>query len=139
MGYVLIANTLVELLETISDLAVVYDHDPDELKEYPAATVQAGGHQNRFHDTAANDRSFSFIIRAYERLATGEGGAEDPTAEASLRSLADQIIAVLEANVTITGVWEIAQPTSAIFLKDKREVPVQIFELTVSIRSRVLR
>lgn len=133
MGYVSIANQLVTLLQQITDLAVVYDYDEPDLKQFPAATVQAQGHQNRFHDTAANDRRYEFLIRLYYRL------DNDQDAETILRSLTDQVIAKLEANVSVSGVWEIAEPSSGLFLKDKRENPVQIVELTVSLRSRVLR
>jgi hypothetical protein len=133
MGYVSIANKLVALLEEITDFSVVYDHDVPQLAGFPAATVQAASHQNTFHDTAANSRTYTFLIRLFYRLDV------DQDAETILRDLADQVIAKLEQNVTVAGVWEIAQPTSGVFVKDKREVDVQIVELSVAIRSRVLR
>lgn len=133
MGYVSIAAKLVELLQEITDLAVVYDYDPEKLEQFPAATITAQGHQNSFLDTAANDRRFSFLIRLFYRLDV------DQDAETTLRDLTDQVIAKLEANVVVQGVWDMAMPTEATFLKDKREVDVEIVELTVAIRSRVLR
>lgn len=133
MNYTTIATKLVALLQEITDLAVVFDHDPDELKQFPAATVQAQGHQNRFHDTASNDRAFTFLIKLFYRLDSNQD------AETILHSLTDQVIAKLEANVSLPGVWDIAQPTSTVFLKDKREVPVQIVELSVSLHARLLR
>ena len=92
-------------------------------------------HGARLRELAASGRGFGIVAGT----GTGKTLAVRPIAETILRDLADKLIVKLEANVTVAGVWEIAQPTNGVFLKDKRETDVQIFELTVQVRSRVLR
>jgi len=65
MGYVTIAAKLGQLLNEMTDFAMVYDFDKPELGQYPAATVQAASHQDCFNDTAANDFAFTFLIRIF--------------------------------------------------------------------------
>jgi hypothetical protein len=48
------------------------------------------------------------------------------------------VIATLEANITVAGVWDIAQPVSASWTYDP-DNPVRIVEITASIAKRVLR
>jgi hypothetical protein len=117
MGYVTIATRLVSLLGEISGLTA-YDHEPKELGSYPCATVQAAGHRNRFNDTAANLRQYSFAIRLFYD---------------------DRIPLDLEANVVAAGVWDLTQPTEAVWLFAEREVPVRIAEITIDIKVRVNR
>jgi hypothetical protein len=133
MGYVAIANKLVELIDEVTEVEQVYNHEPSEIETYPAATVQAIGHRDRFNDTASNIRSFTFLIRLYYRADV------DQDAETILRTVADAVIAKLEANVTVAGVWDIARPTESTWRWGEREVPQRIVELTVSIEQRVNR
>lgn len=133
MGYVSIGNKLKDLLDTLTDLKAVYNYDPNELGIYPSATIEALAHQNTAYDTAANNRTYTFVIRLFYRT------DEDADAESILRDLADQVIDVLEQNVTVAGVWEILRQTNAQWIHAQREVPVRVCELTVEIRSRELR
>lgn len=132
MGYEAISEKIVELLETIEGLTV-YDHEPRTLGSFPCATVQAAGHRNRFHDTAANARQFSFAIRLFY------DDKVPRDAETILRAYADQVIQILEANVTVPGVWDVAQPTEAVWRFAEREIPVRIAEITADFRVRVNR
>src|SRR4051812_45171191 len=108
MGYTTIATKLVSLLGEISGLTV-YDHEPKALGSYPCATVQAAGHRNRFNDTAANLRQYSFAIRLFYDDRTPQD------AETILRSFVDQVVTKLESNVVVPGVWDLAQPTEAVW------------------------
>jgi hypothetical protein len=71
MTYTGIRAKIIELLEAISELAEVIDHELDSLTKYPAATVEAASHQDSFYDTAANRRAFSFPIRCSYLLSSG--------------------------------------------------------------------
>lgn len=133
MGYTSIGSQLKTILDGVTGFEVVYGYDPDELKDYPAATIQAVSHLNEFLDTAANSRRYTFLIRLFYRL------DDDQDAESILRGLADDVIEAIEQNVTVAGVWEIARPTSAQWTHAQREVPVRVCELTVEIQSRVIR
>ena len=133
MGYVTIANKLTELVDQIEGIEAVYDHNPNELEVYPSATITAVGHRNGFQDTAANTRTFTFLIRLFYRLDA------DQDAETILRDLTDKVIEKLEANVVVQDVWDIAQPTEGVFRSGEREVPVLVSEITVNIKQRALR
>ena len=133
MGYVSIANKLVELIDEVTEIEPVYNHEPSAIEVYPAAVVQAAGPRDRFNDTASNIRSFTFIVRLFYSADV------DQDAETILRDVADKVIAKLEANVTGAGVWDIARPTEATWRWAEREIPQRIVELTVSIEQRVNR
>ncbi len=133
MGYVAIGTQLKTILDSVEGIEQVYDHDPDGLAKYPAATVQALSHTNSFADTAANIRRYSFLIRLFYRL------DDDQDAELILRNLADLTLQALEENVTVSGVWDILRPTGATWTHVQRELPVRVCEITVEIESRELR
>lgn len=132
MSYVSILAKLIELLDTIAEIEQLSSYQPDTIQTYPAAVVTAAGHQDRFHDTAANIRAFTFTVRLYYRTDT------EQDAESILQDLADKVIATLEANVTAAGVWDIARPTGASWTYDP-DNPIRIVEITVSIEKRVVR
>lgn len=135
MTYTGIRTKIIELLGTIPEIAVVVDHDPDNLAKYPAVTVEAASHQDSFYDTAANQRAFSFIIRCFYPISSGR----DQSAETRLIATVDAIVTTLEATVSVPGVWEIARPTRAVWSKDEREMPVRFCEITFTVESRVNR
>ncbi len=133
MGYLTITTKIVELLETITELAVVYDHNPNTLEEFPAATVTALGHKNRFNDTASNIRSYQYTIRLWYRL------EDDDTAEVALQEVTDKVLEKLEAYVTVQDVWDIQRPSEAVFRTADREEAMLVSEITLAIEKRVNR
>lgn len=135
MTYATTRTTIIDLLGTIPEIASVVDYDPDTLDQWPAVTVEAASHQNEFYDTATNRRVISFIIRCYYPLTNGR----DQKAEARLCVVVDKILAMLETNVKIEGVWELGRPTRAVWGKDEREMPVRFCDITFTAESRVVR
>lgn len=133
MSYVSIAQQLVTILQGISDLTAVYNHEPKELKDYPCAIVSAASHKDAFSDTAANKRIYTFTVRLYFRTDV----AQD--AETVLRSLADSVISAIEVNVTLNGVCDFAKPTEGAWDYQEREVPVRVCILTIECNKRVNR
>lgn len=135
MGYVTIANKLVELVTAVSGFSSgrVYGYDPNLLGGYPAATITAIGHKNRFNDTASNIRQYQFLIRLWYRT------KDDQNAEAILRDLTDKVLEKLEANVVVPGIWDKAVPTEAVWRTGEREGPILTSEITVMIEQRVNR
>ena len=133
MSYVNIAQQLVIILQSISDLAAVYNHEPKELKDYPCATVSAASHKDAFSDTAANRRIYIFTVRLYFRTDV----AQD--AETVLRGLADSVIGMIESNVTLNGVCDFAKPTEGTWDYQEREVPVRVCILTIECNKRINR
>ena len=133
MSYVAIADAIQTKLLTITDINIVYNHEPKELVEYPAATISARSHTNAFNDLCANVRRYVFIIRLYFRTDV----AQD--AETVLRDLADQVITIIEADPTIGGSCDFAIPTSGSWSFQTREVPVKVVEILVEARKRVER
>lgn len=133
MSYVAITAKIKQLLTEITDITVLYDYVPDVLESYPAVTIQAQGHKNRFNDTASNIRSYQYLIRVYAML------TDNANAEASVQSISDQVIARLEANVVVTNVWDKALPTEAVYRTGAREIPVLAAEITAVFEKRVNR
>lgn len=133
MSYVEISEGIVNLLDTIPEIAAVYDHEPKELKSYPCVTVSAFEHDNEFHDLAANKRRYSFLIRAYFRT----DNAQD--AETVLRTIADNIVSTIESNIRLQNSCDFASPTKARWGYVEREVPVRYVEITIDAFKRVLR
>src|SRR4051794_9826760 len=131
MGYVAIGTKIIDLLDDLGDFSKLYNYDPNELGGYPAATVAAIGHQNTFKTIGAggaNDRQNRFMIRLYYRT------DNDEDAESILRDLADKVITKIEANVTVAGVWDIAEPTESVWRTGEREVPILAVEITATFR-----
>lgn len=141
MSYTTIAAALTTLLRGVAALKVVYDYEPKEIASedllggYPAATVSALSHANSFHDLAANQRIYSFMVRLYYPTPDGR----DADAESTLRSVMDTIITTLEADVTLNGSCEWAKPTDASWSFQMREIPLRVVELTIECHKRVLR
>lgn len=132
MSYVAISAKLIELLAEITEIEQLYAYQPDTVQTYPAAVVTAASHQDRFHDTRANIRAFTFTVRLYYRTDV------EQDAESILQDLTDKVIAKLEANVTVEGIWDIARPTGATWAYDP-DNPIRIVEITVAIERRVAR
>lgn len=133
MTYVTIAAGIKTLLDTVDGLAVVYDHEAKELANYPAATITAAGHENSFADLQANKRMYSFYIRVYYRTADAD------TAESAVRTIVDDIIAAIEADVTLSGTCDYAMPTRSTWAYVEREVPLRYAQITVQAKTRVAR
>jgi hypothetical protein len=132
MSYETIGQEIYNLLVTISEIDFVYNYEPNELKKFPCATVSALEHTNEFSDLAANRREFRFIIRLYFR--------RDMTDyEVVMRKVVDQIITEFEADPSINGACDFAQPTESKWLFQEREVPVRVCEVTISAVKRVNR
>lgn len=133
MSYVAIGTEIKNLLTTITEIKVVYDHEPKELKQYPASTVTALGHQNKPFDTGGNKRIYQFMIRTYYRTDV----AAD--AESILRDLADKIITKLEGSVTLNGSCDFTNATEGKWFFGEKEVPVRWHEIMVEATKHVHR
>jgi|SRR5581483_10907864 len=133
MSYITIGTEIYNLLNTITQINILYQHEPKELKEYPAVTISALGHKNIPHDTAGNVRQFQFMIRAYYR--TDIAG----DAESILRDLADKIITKLEGSVSLNGSCDYTRATEAKYFFGEKEVPMRWVEIMIEAVKRVNR
>ncbi len=134
-GYLPVKNQIVAILQGVSSLKVVYGKEAKQLGQFPAACVSAMGHENAFHDLAANDKTYHHYVRIYFR--TDE--ANDADYEDVLESVADSVIAALEGNLTLNNTCDWAMPTSGNWGFGEKEVPVRYLELVVTSRARVVR
>lgn len=128
-------DALVTILQTVSSLKVVYGKEEKALAAFPAACVSAKGHTAELHDTVSNRKHYQHFVRIYFR--TDE--ANDPDYEDVLESVADDVIAALEHDVTLGGVVDWSLPTSGIWRNVEKEGPVRCLELTVQSEGRVIR
>lgn len=133
MGYVSITNALVTILQTVTELQIVYGYEPKLLNKFPSATVTALTHKNVFEDLAANKRTYQHKITLYYRTDV----AQD--AESVLQKTADSVITAIEADVTLGGVVDYSEPSDGKWMYQQREVPVRLVEITVSSIQRVNR
>lgn len=134
MSYQTIKPKIIEILNTIADIAVVYNHDAKAFSKYPCATVSYSGHQNDFHDLAANRRTYNFTIRVYYET------TDAAKAEEMVGKIADLIIAAIEADVTLGGTCDWAIPTEGKMLyATDRDPALRLIEITVSARKRMAR
>lgn len=133
MGYVSITSAIVSVLNGVSGIEVVYNHEPKELKQYPAATVTALSHANVFEDLAANKRVYQHKIILYYRTDV----AAD--AESILQALADAVITAIEHDTTLGSTVDIANPSTGKWAYQQRELPVRLVEITISSMQRVVR
>jgi hypothetical protein len=132
MSYEDIGNAIYSMLGGITEFDIVYNYEPNELKKFPCATVSALSHANTFNDTAANRREFLFVVRVYFR--------RDMTDyENVMRKVVDLIITTIEADPSLTGACDFAEPTESKWLFQEREVPVRVCEVTINAIKRLNR
>ena len=134
-GYKTIKDQLVAILQTVSQLQVVYGKEEKAIKQFPAACVSAKEHQAQFHDTVSNLKQYQHFVRLYFR--TDEGN--DPDYEDVLETTADAVIAAIEHNLTLNGVVDWAIPTSGSWRNVLKETPVRMLEIVVTSKARVIR
>jgi|SRR3990172_39566 len=127
MGYTTIGQALFDILDALvgSALKIAYNYEPKTLEKYPSATVVALSHSNVYNDTAANRREMVFTIRIYYRT-------EETDYENAMRASVDTIIESIEADPTLGGACDFAEPTESRWLFQEREVPVRVCEMTIN-------
>jgi hypothetical protein len=95
MSFYDIGQQLKSILDTVqayptARLANVYDYDiPDTDTGYPYATITPKDAEEEFLDTALNQTSYRFIIRAVDV------GKDKGQMESTMRKLADDILGEL--------------------------------------------
>lgn len=134
-GYKTIKDQLVAILQTVSSLKVVYGKEEKAIKQFPAACVSAKEHSAQLHDTVSNLKQYQHYVRLYFR--TDE--QNDPDYEDVLESVADDVISVLEHNLTLNGVVDWALPTTGTWRNVAKESPVRMLELVITSKARVVR
>jgi len=132
MSYHDIGEGIYNLLDEVTELAHIYNYEPNELRDFPCATITALQHTNTFADTASNNREFQFMVRLYFRR-------DQSDYEDIMRKLVDLIIVAIEADPTLDGNCNYAIPTEARWLYQEKEVPVRICEMTITANVRLNR
>lgn len=136
MTYTAVSAAIKTLLLTCPSLAVVYDHEPDELEQYPAATITASGQpDNVFRSTSQNLRTIAFTVRLYFPTPNGR----DQAAETQIRATLDEVNAVFDTHSTLNGTCDYAEPLTGSILDADREVPTKVAELTIQAKGMVSR
>src|SRR4051812_3723736 len=113
LGYKQIKDQIVAILQTVSELEVVYGKEEKAIKTFPAACVLAKEHTSRFYTVGSggrNERQYQHYVRIYFR--TDE--ANDPDYEDIIESIADKVVQAFESNITLNGACNWAIPTSGI-------------------------
>ncbi len=134
MSYYAIADKLETILNTVkangTRLAAVYDTQVPEAIEYPYATISNGDANEKALDNQFNITLYRFIIRVVNI------GTDKVAVEATLRQLADEIMAELRKRenqtlggtvdrflpYTLTWGWEIGNTPGNRFFEINLEV-----------------
>ena len=135
MSYFSIASSLKTILETVRDgvggrLSAVYDTEVPEGASYPYATLTTGEATEEALDTSTNTTLYRFTIRAVNVA------KDKATAEATMRKLADDILAELRkrANQTLGGTVDNILPFSLSWgWENGNTVPNRYFEIRLEI------
>lgn len=135
VAYKPIKDAIVTILNTVDSLRVVYGKEEKSLGQFPAACVSAASHTAELHDTVSNRKHYQHYVRLYFR--TDE--TNDADYEDVLESVADEVIAALEHDVTLGGVVDWSLPTSGRWDFGEKETPVRYLELIVQSEGRVVR
>jgi hypothetical protein len=135
MNYTTIGNVLESILNTVPNIEVVYNYEPDELKVFPALTIQAAGHLGEFRSTNSNMRIFHFVLRLYLPAMN----SRDEQVEADVRSLMDGVVAAIDSNPTLNNTCSFAEPSNARIQPADREVPVTVAEIDIMAKAFVAR
>lgn len=135
VAYKPIKDAIVTILQGVASLKVVYPKEEKALAQFPAACVSAAGHTAELHDTVSNRKHYQHYVRLYFR--TDENN--DADYEDILESVADDVIAALEHDVTLGGVVDWSLPTSGRWDFGQKETPVRYLELIVHSEGRVVR
>lgn len=134
-GYLSTKNAIVAILETVPSLKVVYPKEEKAISQFPAACVSAAGHTAELHDTVSNRKHYQHFVRLYFR--TDENN--DADYEDVLETVADEVIAALEHDVTLGGAVDWSLPTSGTWGNGEKETPVRYLEIIVQMEGRVVR
>lgn len=125
MSYTGISGGIKNILDDVKSLQAVYTEEPQNLLVYPCAAISAVSHTDEFADTSRNRRTFTFVIRLYQRV-------NDPThGESVLLGIADDVLEALEEDPTLDGTCNFARPTRGAWSYVERETPVRVCEITV--------
>lgn len=136
-GYKNIKDAIVTILGTVSSVEAVYGKEEKKLVQFPAACVSAKQHTAELHDTVSNRKHYEHYVRVYFR--TDE--TNDADYEDVLESVADDVIAALEHDITLGGAVQWSIPTSGVWKADlnTKETPVRLIEIVVRSEARVVR
>lgn len=138
MGFKTIKDQIVAILQTVSELEVVYGKEEKAIAKFPAACVSAKEHSSRFYTVGSggrNERQYQHYVRIYFR--TDE--SNDADYEDVLESVADKVVQAFESNTTLNGSCNWSIPTSGIWRFGEKETPVRIFELVITSTAVVKR
>jgi len=104
---------IVDIIDTITDIQVVYDHPFGEFSGYPAVTVFPSGNSSDYETTAENIRTYAFQIHLFVDISAiqKDANGNNVTGQAQLkeayrvtRSIVDQIIDKFDQDETLSGI-----------------------------------
>ena len=135
MSFYDIGQQLKNILDTVQSgsprLKAVYDYpSPDTDTGYPYATITPKDAEETFLDTALNQTSYRFLIRAVDV------GSDKAQMESTMRKLADDILGELrkEAHETFGGTVDRVEPFTVSFgWESTNQVPSRFFEIQVEV------
>jgi hypothetical protein len=133
-SYSSISSAIATIVNGVSGLDAVYTYDPQAMgTDTVVAAIVAAKHKDKFIDTAHNERKYYFYIYLYAAM------DQNNTWESTLETIADEVIAAIESNITLSGACNFALPTSSKWYEGKKDVNIRICRIKIVTKTRVLR
>lgn len=99
MSFVSLSAAIKSGLETITDIAAVYEYDNVETTKFPCANITATGNESEYADTSNNQRLYQFNVSVYiERVKWTPAKVERV-----MREIVDQVLDYFDQNYTLGG------------------------------------
>jgi hypothetical protein len=89
------------LLETITDLQVVYPYERADADGTPFATITPSSNENAYETTSENHRIYAFTARFFVER---KGQSNDAGCETTTRALVDKVLNLVDRNWGLNGV-----------------------------------
>lgn len=131
VGYKPLKDQIVAVLQTVSEINVVYGKEEKSLAQFPAACVSAKEHRSRYNSVGqggSNEREYQHYVRVYFRIDENN----DADYEDVLEDVADKVVQAFESNVTLNSACKYSIPVSGVWRYGEKESPVRVFELVIA-------
>lgn len=118
---------------TAENLKGYYDHEPQNVTNFPYAALRYNNVRSDIHDTASNLRVVEFVVRVYVKA------ANPSQSETDLVTAVESVINEIESDPTLGDNVLRTQATSAPMDRETREQEVHYCDITIESQLRVNR
>lgn len=131
-----VIEKLQDLIETVTNVQVVYDGVPEYPAQFPAVTIQPNNWVEEWGDLRDTTDNHEFIITVFIQLEI-----DRLTSQRQLRDIVSGIRTVLgsQDNITLDGLIDSSRLTRGQYIFEQKESKLYFCELTYQCRKRYNR